>query len=1517
MACGTASALAVGLRLTDPAHIAYCLIKRKLRPLDAILVSNGAGLRTVAMCGVGWGIPANIAYSSEAFRFLGTARYAYLSIKYGLELFFGISKHRALLEYSADMGMDDFSLSLYFSTSKQLQGLSRRKGLNNTDASPTRVEYEKIKMLERRNRVLEPLTFAEAMAPPGAQERAEWERRRDPINNNPATTVYPHLTEAQTYEARAEILNTLFQIANKVAHGKRGSSMDSFTEGQHHLLDILTERAMPTGPRSIMDFQKSSFNSVTAMDPLYPTEAPPFSRVIVSPDEEAVVSYGGTLPKGMQFHGLVKNAVEAFKSNEPDEIGTGARSYSDARVAPITVSSVPGAPPGISISFAQQQEEIAPSLATSMVPGITTLTDRTRPAGIPPTPGGASDGTGSQRSVPGLVRRPSLRPLSIPPAHPDIQSVPVAERRSSIPFPPKAISPSNDASQFLIPTVGKPALIPCKVNCDICIENGKLRYIGHRTCNVQLDIPQETEHPLLAGLPQVSQWPYNHGQTAVAALKPSTQQLVPGASPYVPPTSSAGQPSLPLRSSVNSGQKPGNSSEDTPPRPGTLPAGAYDYTSGGAEHHTALISPGRPTLDLAGQGYSSSVLRPVFPGMEAPLSPLRNPNVTGVFDVSSPTYDDSDLVYRTYMCGGGWSTPIPRLTNAVTWKTIFASLAPGGNKSDSGTQPDTGSPVLYESPIARALKAPPDQVVNRVTYTPSQLHPYAAMHGQRRFWPAPAAEQKPVLDLSQPSMAAIAKPGLAPLLSMNSAVTPASSAPSSTWVDIPPSLDTKISGINIYAPPGATPTPSPPPLDLQLIQSPSSGAVNYLAPNALVAPAAGTSAGTSATLPAPMSRFPSSYSLPPQSAAATTSQISASSALPVSTAVGTPQCKRPHGEPMLSAHNSFYYSTPKPGVTWEGDSRASFTGEVDMQSVFNEAFPPKEQLLPEDLVLWEYEKLREDLMYHPDEDEWGEEEEGNIEIDIVETGVGVPVAGGVTEKDRLQPPTYPPQVDIPVDQVSRPQVFTAEPSPYPAGASPSLYSNLSTSLNLDTEGFRPDPSILHSNRELVYQGLDKKTVERRLRMQERNLAAFERKRKKILQHEEEERERRLYRERKYAQPAAHSYSHSVASPSPLRSPRPIRPPVRPSSGLASGHVTPSASTPMPMTPKSPISASAPEHKFMLGSLPSVLSRSLRKKFEEKKRRKSWSTEQMELWTRRDMAAAASTRDVTGKAPVRVSGSLDEPALGPPTSVILEATSAPELAAASAAEDSARGEPSTTDDRTRLYSGGLVQILPPAAALREYDKEVILQALEEAEKQEEAESADMGQEVHSIVTNPLIEHPLGLQEDQLQPSEEAQDKSREEPATATESRLANAPGIAQATASASAPGFVPIGSVPDVSDHPQGQLQIRAPSAQAPLPGATKPLLPPRAPAGKRSAIAPTLPSVIRNKLIGKTDRGYGIYRERGSFVTVAALTAGKDGKFVHCSDGYFDVVLAREGSFAETVGLISRYVGRLALCGIS
>lgn len=67
--------------------------------------------------------------------------------------------------------------------------------------------------------------------------------------------------------------------------------------------------------------------------------------------------------------------------------------------------------------------------------------------------------------------------------------------------------------------------------------------------------------------------------------------------------------------------------------------------------------------------------------------------------------------------------------------------------------------------------------------------------------------------------------------------------------------------------------------------------------------------------------------------------------------------------------------------------------------------------------------------------------------------------------------------------------------------------------------------------------------------------------------------------------------------------------------------------------------------------------------------------------------------------------------------------------------------------------------------------------------------------------------------------------------------------------------------------------------------------------------------------ISVTNRGFEKRREHGRYVTVATVTAGRDGPYVHPSDGYLDLIIARSGSVISTMGLLLRYVGHT--CAVS
>ncbi|RLN95754.1 hypothetical protein BBJ28_00025245 [Nothophytophthora sp. Chile5] len=93
---------AFGKGVGTPTHEAsvYCIIKRKIRPLDVMTcqASNDDGTTRLefACTGVSYGIGSDIAVESEATRWLGVHRYLYLKVKRGI---FAPHKHEAKISY--------------------------------------------------------------------------------------------------------------------------------------------------------------------------------------------------------------------------------------------------------------------------------------------------------------------------------------------------------------------------------------------------------------------------------------------------------------------------------------------------------------------------------------------------------------------------------------------------------------------------------------------------------------------------------------------------------------------------------------------------------------------------------------------------------------------------------------------------------------------------------------------------------------------------------------------------------------------------------------------------------------------------------------------------------------------------------------------------------------------------------------------------------------------------------------------------------------------------------------------------------------------------------------------------------------------------------------------------------------------------------------------------------------------------------------------------------------------------
>lgn len=112
--CGTNNAVAMGVRTTLPHYGAFCVIKRLLRPLDAMLVVNGEGVRGLSLCVAAFGVASTVALESEATReSFGLYRYEYLKARGAYRVASGKTRYTCSLETSGDIALTDEELALY------------------------------------------------------------------------------------------------------------------------------------------------------------------------------------------------------------------------------------------------------------------------------------------------------------------------------------------------------------------------------------------------------------------------------------------------------------------------------------------------------------------------------------------------------------------------------------------------------------------------------------------------------------------------------------------------------------------------------------------------------------------------------------------------------------------------------------------------------------------------------------------------------------------------------------------------------------------------------------------------------------------------------------------------------------------------------------------------------------------------------------------------------------------------------------------------------------------------------------------------------------------------------------------------------------------------------------------------------------------------------------------------------------------------------------------------------------
>ncbi|CAH0475218.1 unnamed protein product [Peronospora belbahrii] len=83
ISAGTQNAFGTGAGIPTVNAALYCIMKRKMRPLDVVTAVSAANPDVVhySYCGLGWGVAGDIAAESERYRWMGTLRYAFLKVK--------------------------------------------------------------------------------------------------------------------------------------------------------------------------------------------------------------------------------------------------------------------------------------------------------------------------------------------------------------------------------------------------------------------------------------------------------------------------------------------------------------------------------------------------------------------------------------------------------------------------------------------------------------------------------------------------------------------------------------------------------------------------------------------------------------------------------------------------------------------------------------------------------------------------------------------------------------------------------------------------------------------------------------------------------------------------------------------------------------------------------------------------------------------------------------------------------------------------------------------------------------------------------------------------------------------------------------------------------------------------------------------------------------------------------------------------------------------------------------------
>lgn len=521
VACGTANALAVGLRTTNPEYAALCVIKRKLRPLDALLVSNGNGLRTVSLCGVGWGIAGDIAIRSEAYRFLGTARYNILKLILGASIFFGRTIHHATIDYSADIAMDDVALAAYFAQpivpanpepieewkhKRWLSVLNNRT--NNTGDETKNTEDDRSNVLDTsiaRHRLLQSIINP----------------LPDRESNLPLTAAYHHSHEP-TYQVPPEERIAKLRVSRSALEMYTSSNVDEITNAARLAVLETGGRPVTRGIGHIMGRDSMDIDAKTLAGIDEPQQTVLGKESIdrnvkaSSLTDPCLGITNISAPSIQIITELSKPHVQASAVSQSGN-GTPLSVYSQ-KSGTVVNSSIDNDARAIIVQQEKAMDEsIVHPYSSSAVMNGTSSNDTLLPVttpndDVPPSTIVSPELLENQRT--NMDGNPEIR-LTVPTGSP--------------------ITPSSlvePETKHVLPTeLGFGVLVPCGRSCNICRAHGRLRYLGHWREAVVLS----TLEPRTPPAPQRIFSFANESATQVQLLSEATDNAVPVDQPPPPP----------------------------------------------------------------------------------------------------------------------------------------------------------------------------------------------------------------------------------------------------------------------------------------------------------------------------------------------------------------------------------------------------------------------------------------------------------------------------------------------------------------------------------------------------------------------------------------------------------------------------------------------------------------------------------------------------------------------------------------------------------------------------------------------------------------------------------------------------------------------------------------------------------------------------------------------------------------------------------------------------------------------